>query len=77
MASAGAGYRFHLAHSKTNQAGQARPEDVKPVVGEAARALAAWLELQDDQGEARTGKIFRRVLKGGRIGDRSRRRPCG
>lgn len=67
LANAGDGYRFHLGHSKTNQAGQSRPEDVKPVVGEAARALAAWLELLDDQGEARTGKIFRRVLKGGRI----------
>lgn len=67
LASAGDGWRFHLGHSKTNQAGRARPEDVKPVLGEAAKALGAWLELLDDQGVAREGRIFRRVLKGGHI----------
>lgn len=67
LASASDGYRFRLGHSKTNQSGKARPDDAKPVVGEAARALGAWLELLDDQGIAREGKIFRRVLKGGHI----------
>jgi site-specific recombinase XerC len=61
------GYRFRLGHSKTNQAAKARPEDVKPVIGEAARALDAWLGLLEDHGIARQGAIFRRVIKGGRI----------
>jgi len=67
LASDSDGWRFRLGHSKTNQAARARPEDVKPVLGEAAKALAAWLEVLDDQGVAREGKIFRRVLKGGHI----------
>jgi len=62
------GWRYRLAHSKTNQTGAARPQDVKPVVGEAATALAAWLEVLEDQGVERTGRIFRRVHPGGAIG---------
>lgn len=63
------GFRYRLAHSKTNQTGAVRPQDVKPVIGEAARALVAWLEVMDDQGVQRSGRIFRQVLRGGLVGD--------
>jgi integrase len=52
-----------LGHSKTNQAGEVRPEDDKPIAGMAAQALARWLELSG----ITEGPIFRRILKGGRI----------
>lgn len=68
LSAAGDGYRFRLGYAKTNQDGRERPEDLKPLQGEAARALTAWLELMDDQGVAREGKLFRQVNKGGRIG---------
>jgi integrase len=32
-------------------------------------ALAAWLEVLDEQGVDRTGRIFRRVLPGGSVGE--------
>lgn len=63
------GFRYRLAHSKTNQTGAVRPQDVKPVIGEAAKALQAWLEVMDDQGVHQTGRIFRQVLRGGFVGD--------
>jgi len=34
---------YTLAHSKTNQSGELRPEDVKPLVGSAAAAMTEWL----------------------------------
>jgi integrase len=58
-------YRYTLAHSKTNQAGARRPQDLKPIVGQAARALTAWLEVLEEQGIERRGRVFRRMLRGG------------
>ena len=64
LRSAGArGYLYTHGHSKTNQAGEVRPEDDKPIAGMAAQALARWLELSG----ITEGPIFRRILKGGRI----------
>lgn len=62
------GYRYTLAYSKTNQSGARRPQDIKPVVGAAARALTAWLEVLEEQGVERRGRIFRRMLRGGFVG---------
>lgn len=61
----GAGFVFTLQHSKTNQAGAARPENDKPVAGRAAHALAAWLAAS----KIKSGAIFRRVRRGGVIGE--------
>jgi integrase len=62
---AGSGeYVYTLTHSKTNQTGVDRPEDVKPIVGPAAQALKDWLL----QAGITHGRIFRRVLKGSRLG---------
>lgn len=63
------GFRYRLAHSKTNQSGAVRPQDLKPVVGDAAAALQAWLDVLDDQGVVRVGRIFRQVLRGGFVGE--------
>lgn len=63
----GDGYSYHLAHSKTNQGGEARPEDHKPIRGEAAQALRAWIALLYARG-MKEGPIFRRVRRGGHIG---------
>lgn len=57
-------FSYEMAVSKTNQDGQDRSENFKPVVGEAAAAL---------QAEPQTAKIvedalFRRFGKGGQIG---------
>lgn len=60
----GSGFAYRLAHSKTNQSGRDQPENYKPVQGEAAEALRAWLVKSG----IRTGPLFRRILKGGRIG---------
>lgn len=60
----GSGFAYRLAHSKTNQSGRDQPENYKPIQGEAAEALRAWLL----ESGIRTGPIFRRVLKGGRVG---------
>lgn len=56
---------FTLAYSKTNQAGMDRPENDKPVVGRAARALTAWLAAS----KIKSGPIFRRVRRGGVIAE--------
>ena len=53
-------YLYTLAHSKTNQAGAERPEDVKPLVGSAALAMQAWLAASGIQ----EGALFRRIRKG-------------
>lgn len=57
-------FSYNLAFSKTNQAGVDRPENHKPVVGPAAQALSEWL-LASGIAE---GRLFRRILKGGRLG---------
>jgi len=56
---------FTLATSKTNQTGSDRPENDKPVAGRAARALSAWLAAAG----IKSGPIFRRVRRGGAIGE--------
>lgn len=58
-------YVYTLAHSKTNQAGLDRPENHKPVVGRAAQALEAWLQASG----ITAGAIFRRIRKGGHLGE--------
>lgn len=56
---------YTLAHSKTNQSGNDTPENHKPVTGQAALALQAWLlAAQIEQ-----GPIFRRIRKGGHVGE--------
>lgn len=57
-------YVFELGHSKTNQSGALRSEDFKPVQGDAAAALSAWLQKS---GIAQ-GAVFRRVRRGGVLG---------
>ena len=59
------GYLYALTHSKTNQSGLDRPEDQKPVIGIAAAALKDWLAAS----RIASGAIFRRVRKGGHIGE--------
>lgn len=58
------GYLYTLAYSKTNQSGLDQPENSKPVLGMAADALRAWLEISG----ITEGRLFRRVLKGGHLG---------
>jgi integrase len=73
------GFMYELTHSKTNQAGVDAPENHKPVVGEAARALKEWLQASG----INEGAIFRRIrsgehvaepLSGGAVRDIVRRR---
>lgn len=56
---------YTLAYSKTNQAGVERPENSKPVVGIAGQALDAWLQASSIS----SGPIFRRIRKGGHLGE--------
>jgi integrase len=65
----GPGYTFHLGASKTNQVGEDRPEDHKPIGGQAGVALRAWMDLLKASGITE-GKIFRQVRRGGKIGER-------
>ena len=58
------GYTYTLAHSKTNQAGLARPENDKPLLGSAAIAMSSWLKISG----VVDGPIFRQVRKGGQLG---------
>jgi integrase len=60
-----ASYSYELVHSKTNQAGDARPENFKPIVGTAAAALREWLAAA----QITEGAIFRRIRKGGHLGE--------
>jgi integrase len=61
------GFVFELTKSKTNQTGKKAPQNFKPIVGEAARALEAWMnELL--QAKITKGAIFRRI-HGGAITD--------
>ncbi|WP_070398430.1 site-specific integrase [Hydrogenophaga sp. PML113] len=57
-------FSYELAHSKTNQSGAERPENHKPVLGAAGVALQDWLSAS----RIREGALFRRVLKGGKLG---------
>ncbi|CUI51642.1 site-specific tyrosine recombinase XerC [Achromobacter xylosoxidans] len=59
------GYLYALAHSKTNQGGAARADNIKPIVGAAALALDAWLAAA----RITEGPLFRRVRRGGVIGE--------
>lgn len=59
------GYLYALAHSKTNQEGSARADNIKPIVGAAALALDAWLAAAG----ITEGPLFRRVRRGGVIGE--------
>jgi integrase len=53
-------YLYRLTHSKTDQAGaDDNPNAVKPLVGPAAEAMRAWLEVS----KIVEGRIFRRVRK--------------
>ena len=61
-------YLYTLAHSKTNQAGAERPEDVKPLVGSAAQAMQEWLAVLTERG-IKEGALFRRIRKGGHLGE--------
>ena len=57
-------FLYELRLSKTNQAAVERPENLKPVVGVAGEALQRWLTAA----HITQGPIFRRIYKGGRIG---------
>ncbi|WP_213956918.1 site-specific integrase [Variovorax sp. dw_954] len=61
-------YIYTLTHSKTNQSGIERPEDVKPLVGSAAVAMQAWLAELKERG-VKEGALFRRIRKGGHLGE--------
>lgn len=54
---------FTLAHSKTNQGGEIRPENRKPIVGRAAAALEEWIAVS----AAVEGPIFRKISKWGLV----------
>lgn len=56
---------FTLASSKSNQAGADRAENVKPIAGRAAAALATWLAAAN----INAGPLFRRVRRGGVVGE--------
>jgi integrase len=56
---------YTLYHSKTNQSGSDRPDNTKPVLGAAGAALEAWLQAS----AISSGPIFRRIRKGGHLGE--------
>ena len=58
-------YSFTLLRSKTNQAGQLRPDSEKPILEEAADALEAWIRRSG----LTQGAIFRRIRRGETIGE--------
>lgn len=63
-----------LGVSKSNQSGRTRADSHKPVVGQAAWALQAWLDAWRQHNAARgrpapEGAIFRRIRKGGTIAE--------
>lgn len=61
----GGTYVYLLMHSKTNQTGQARGDNAKPIVGRAAKALTEWLQVSG----ITSGAMFRRIRKGDQIGE--------
>lgn len=56
---------YTLIHSKTNQSGTDQPENGKPVLGAAGAALDDWLQAS----RLTSGAIFRRIRKGGHLGE--------
>ncbi|MBB1633166.1 integrase [Cupriavidus sp. UME77] len=56
---------YQLGWSKTNQAGADLPDNAKPVIGAAGAALEAWLAASG----IGDGAIFRRVRRGGHVGE--------
>ncbi|WP_254615731.1 site-specific integrase [Cupriavidus basilensis] len=56
---------YQLGWSKTNQAGADLPDNAKPVIGAAGAALEAWLTAAG----IGDGAIFRRVRRGGHVGE--------
>ena len=59
------GFLYTLAYSKTNQSGTDQPENSKPVLGAAAAALGDWIDISG----ITEGAIFRRIRKGGHLGE--------
>jgi integrase len=57
------GFIYNLGLSKTNQAGARAPENAKPIAGEAAIALEAWLN-ELFRVKITEGAIFRRIHQG-------------
>ena len=58
-------YTYTLRHSKTNQSGADRQDNIKPVVGPAAEAMRQWLQRSG----IAEGPIFRRIRRGDRIAE--------
>jgi integrase len=58
-------FAYTLLYSKTNQSGVEHPENIKPVLGAAGIALQEWLQISG----ITTGAIFRRIRKGGHLGE--------
>jgi integrase len=58
-------YSFTLLHSKTNQTGALRADSEKPILEEAADALAVWIA----RAGLRHGPIFRRVRRGNKVAE--------
>lgn len=56
---------FTLLHSKTNQTGELRADSEKPILEEAADALATWIS----RAGLKDGPVFRRVRRGDKIGE--------
>lgn len=66
------GWIYQMGLSKSNQAGRDRGDNHKPIVGRAAEALEAWLAAWSASAggpQALSGPIFRRVRKGGVVGE--------
>ncbi|MBU4610197.1 site-specific integrase [Achromobacter sp. GG226] len=59
------GFVYSLSYGKNNQEGRDRANMHKPIVGRAAEALQAWL----DAAGIRDGALFRRVRRGGNVGE--------
>lgn len=58
-------FSYTLLHSKTNQSGMQRPDSDKPILDEAADALATWIS----RAALTDGPIFRRVRRGEKVGE--------
>jgi integrase len=58
-------YSFTLRRSKTNQTGALRVDSEKPILDEAADALATWIS----RAGLKHGPIFRRVRRGEKVGE--------
>jgi integrase len=58
-------YVFTLRRSKTNQSGDEAHDTDKPIVGQAADALEAWI----DRSGLTTGALFRRIRRGEKVGE--------